>query len=60
MDNLLTVTIKDVDDALEELGIELNTHDKEALYRYVKDDLEIRVLEIVFDAVCDHVYYEDK
>ena len=60
MDNLLTVTIRDVDNALAELGIELNTHDKEALYRYVKDDLEVRVPEIVFDATCDYIFYEDK
>ena len=60
MDNLLTVTIRDVDNALVELGIELNTHDKETLYRYVKEDLNARVPEIVFDAVCDYIYYEDK
>jgi len=60
MANLLVVTTKDVDDVLDALGIELSTHDKEALYRYVKDDLKARIPEIVFDAVCDYVYFEDK
>lgn len=60
MEKLLIITAKDVDNALAELGIELGTHDKEALHRYVKDDLEVRVPELVFDAVCDYIYYEDK
>ncbi len=60
MDNILVVTTKDADAALDELGIELSTHDKEALYKYVKDDLKTRVPDIVFDAVCDYVYFEEK
>jgi len=57
---LFTVTTKDVDDALDNLGAELDTSRMVALYGYVKKDLETCVSGIVFDAVCDFVYYEDK
>jgi len=57
---LFIVTTKDVDSKLDDTGVELDTPRMETLYRYVKEDLGARVPEIVFDAVCDFVYYEDK